>query len=208
MRRLGTHAAASVSDLLPDPWRMLEVTMGTVAVEQCKSGRRGVDSEVNLIPMIDLLVCCLSFLLITAVWSHSARVEARGDEPGNGIRPSEPEKMLHVDMRGDRSFKLSWMVGQTVVSTSEVERQALQVGPDGSVPRYPDLARKIQQEWVAQGNHRNPNDRTLDHAVVHTGMNTPYEEIIATIDAVYSQKRPMDGAGDPVAAFRVGFAAD
>jgi biopolymer transport protein ExbD len=187
---------------------MLEVTMGTIAVEHRSSGRRGVDSEVNLIPMIDLLVCCLSFLLITAVWSQTARLEARGDEPGNGVRPTEPEKMLHVELRGDRSFKLSWMVGQTVVSTTEVERQTLLTGPEGSVPRYPDLARKIQQEWATQGNHRNAHDRALDRAVVHTGTNTPYEEIIATIDAVYTPKRPMDGSGDPVAAFRVGFATD
>jgi biopolymer transport protein ExbD len=182
--------------------------MGTVAVEQGGTGRRGVDSEVNLIPMIDLLVCCLSFLLITAVWSHTSRIPTRGDEPGNGLRPAEPEKMFHVDMRGDRTFKLSWMVGQTVVSSTEVERQALQVGPDGSVPRYPDLARKIEQEWASQGNHRNPNDRALDHAVLHTGMNTSFEEIIATIDAVYAPKRAMEGSSDSVAAFRVGFASD
>jgi hypothetical protein len=182
--------------------------MGSVAVVQSGAGRRSVDSEVNLIPMIDLFVCCISFLLITAVWSHTARLEARGDEPGNGLRPSEPEKALHVDMRGDRSFKLSWMVGQTVVSTTEVERQALLEGPDGSVRRYPDLARKIEQEWASQGNHRNANDHALDRAVLHTGMNTPFEEIIATVDAVYTPKRSMDGASESVAAFRIGFAAD
>lgn len=33
-------------------------------------GRRAVDSEVNMIPMIDLLMVTISFLLITAVWSH------------------------------------------------------------------------------------------------------------------------------------------
>lgn len=182
--------------------------MGTIAVEQSTSGRRKVDTEVNLIPMIDLLLCCLSFLLITAVWSQTSRLETRGDEPGSGLRPPEPEKMLHVDMRGDRSFTLRWMVGATVVSSSEVERQVLQAGLDGSVPRYPDLARKIEQEWASQGNHRNRNDRALDHAVLHTGNTASFEDIVATIDAVYAPKRAMDGATDPVAAFRIGFAAD
>jgi len=32
-----------------------------------KGGRRSVDSEINMIPMIDLLVCAIAFLLITAV---------------------------------------------------------------------------------------------------------------------------------------------
>ena len=36
---------------------------------------RRCDHEVNMVPMIDLMVCCISFLLITAVWSHMARVD-------------------------------------------------------------------------------------------------------------------------------------
>ena len=182
--------------------------MGTIAVEKSAGGRRSVDSDINLIPMIDLLVCCLSFLLITAVWSHSARLEARGDEPGHGVKAQEPEKTLHVDMRPDQSFKLSWMVGRTVTSSTLVPRQAVLAGPEHASPRYPDLAKKIQEEWSAQGNHRNHNDPALDHAVIHTGAQTSFEEIIATMDAIYAPRRQMDGATEPVAVFRVGFATD
>jgi biopolymer transport protein ExbD len=167
-----------------------------------------VDSEVNLIPMIDLFVCCISFLLITAVWSHTSRIETRGDEPGNGPRPTEPEKVLHVDMRSDQSFKLSWMVGPTVMASTLVPKQVLQVGPDGSTSRYPDLAKRIQEEWTAQGNHKNSNDPSLDRAVVHTGATASFEEIVAAIDAIYTPKRRLDRASEPIAAFRVGFAAD
>jgi biopolymer transport protein ExbD len=182
--------------------------MGTIAVEQGGSSRRQVDSEVNLIPMIDLFICCIAFLLITAVWSHTSRLAARADEPGNGIRPAEPEKVLHVDMRGDQSFKLSWMVGQTVISSAMLPKQVLQAGTDGSSSRYPDLARKIEEEWAAQGNHKNANDLSLDRAVVHTGAQASFEEIVAAIDAIYAPKRRMNGASDMVAAFRVGFATD
>ncbi|MBI5535186.1 MAG: biopolymer transporter ExbD [Deltaproteobacteria bacterium] len=183
--------------------------MGTVAVEQSGgSHRRSLDSEVNLIPMIDLFVCCIAFLLITAVWSHTSRIEARADEPGNGVRPSEPEKVLHVDMRNDQSFKLTWQVGSTVMSSTYVPKQVLQVGPESNVPRYPDLAKRIEEEWASQGNHRNANDRGLDHAVVHTGTTTSFEEIVAAIDAIYAPKRRVDGSTEPVAAFRVGFATD
>jgi biopolymer transport protein ExbD len=183
--------------------------MGTVAVEQSGgSARRSVDSEVNLIPMIDLFVCCISFLLITAVWSQTSRLEARADEPGNGVSPPEPAKVLHVDMRGDQSFKLTWQVGTTVMSSSYVPKQVLQVGPQNNMSRYPDLAKRIEEEWATQGDHRNAKDRGLDHAVVHTGTTTSFEEIVATIDAIYSPKRRVEGSAEPVAAFRVGFATD
>jgi len=183
--------------------------MGTVAVEQSGgSSRRSLDSEVNLIPMIDLFVCCIAFLLITAVWSHTSRLEARGDEPGSGILPSEPEKVLHVDMRSDQSFKLSWQVGSTVMTSTLVPKQVLQVGPDNGTPRYPDLAKKIEEEWASQGNHRNANDHGLDRAVVHTGATASFEEIVAAIDAIYAPKRRVDGSTEPIAAFRVGFATD
>jgi len=55
-----------------------------------KGGRRAVDSEINMIPMIDLLVCAISFLLITAVWSHMSRINADAQVPG----PPNPEKEI------------------------------------------------------------------------------------------------------------------
>lgn len=40
-------------------------------------GRRALDAELNLVPFIDLLVCCICFLLITAVWVRMARIEVK-----------------------------------------------------------------------------------------------------------------------------------
>jgi uncharacterized membrane protein len=39
-----------------------------------KGGRRPVDAAINLVPFIDLLSCCISFLLITAVWVNLGRM--------------------------------------------------------------------------------------------------------------------------------------
>ncbi|MGA0163899.1 MAG: biopolymer transporter ExbD [Bdellovibrionota bacterium] len=39
-------------------------------------GRRNVDSELNLIPFIDLLSVCILFLLMTAVWVEIAKMSA------------------------------------------------------------------------------------------------------------------------------------
>ena len=38
-------------------------------------GKRSLDFELNLVPFIDLLSCCISFLLITAAWTQLARLE-------------------------------------------------------------------------------------------------------------------------------------
>ena len=43
--------------------------------------RRALDSQINMIPMIDLLMVTVSFLLITAVWSTMGRMEASANVP-------------------------------------------------------------------------------------------------------------------------------
>jgi biopolymer transport protein ExbD len=53
--------------------------------------RRALDAAINLVPFIDLLSCCIAFLLITAVWSQSAQISARtrggSDGEGTAARP-------------------------------------------------------------------------------------------------------------------------
>jgi len=49
------------------------------------------DASLNLVPFIDLLSCCIAFLLITAVWSQTAQIDARMRSPegeeGGGAKP-------------------------------------------------------------------------------------------------------------------------
>jgi biopolymer transport protein ExbD len=37
-------------------------------------GRKRVDQEIPLIPFIDLLLCCVMFLLVTAIWNETGEV--------------------------------------------------------------------------------------------------------------------------------------
>lgn len=174
------------------------------------SKRRAVDSEINLIPMIDLLICTVSFLLITAVWSQMARVNADAQVPGppdpdKEVEDKPVDKMLHVEMRGEEKFTLLWKQGATVVNTIDVPRKPVAVGQD---VRYPDLATKISEEWKMNGSHRDPSDKKLDQAVLHTDNNTPFKDVIAVIDAIYEPKRELSGANEPVPAFNVTFAVN
>src|SRR5271167_1670444 len=93
-----------------------------------KGKRKSLDSEINMIPMIDLLMVTISFLLITAVWSHMSRLNADAQVPGPP-RPQEeiqnlpPEKQLHIEMRAPDKFVLIWKQSGTVISTIDVPRK-------------------------------------------------------------------------------------
>jgi biopolymer transport protein ExbD len=51
--------------------------MGGVSTDSGnKGGRKSVDSNINMVPFIDLLVSLIAFLLMTAVWVQSGTLEA------------------------------------------------------------------------------------------------------------------------------------
>ena len=192
-------------------------------------GKRSLDSEINMIPFIDLLMVTISFLLITAVWSHMARINADAQVPGPP-RPdveqekTEPEKVLHIEMRDPTKFVLSWKSGAQVVDSTEVPRvdhveekggtKSIKYGvamserdkcnTDGS------LAAIICAQWKDKGSHRDPTDHKLDQAVLHTDNETLYVNIIAVIDGVYGTQRD-EKVGDkvkPRPAFNITFAVN
>jgi hypothetical protein len=168
-----------------------------------------------MIPMIDLLMVTISFLLITAVWTHMARINADAQVPGppREVEPDkvEPEKQLHVEMRSPDKFTLIWKQSGTVISTVDVPRKDNLVNKDGKkLIRYPDLAAKIEAEWKTVGGHRDASDKKFDTAILHTDNETPYVYLIAVIDAIYEPHRPYNVAGkaEMVPAFNVTFAVN
>ena len=59
-----------------------------------KGGKKSLDAELNLVPFIDLLVCCICFLLITAVWTQMARIKVNPASRGSqGKKEDQPKKM-------------------------------------------------------------------------------------------------------------------
>jgi biopolymer transport protein ExbD len=181
-----------------------------------KGKRKSLDSEINMIPMIDLLMVTISFLLITAVWTHMARINADAQVPGPP-RPDveqekiEPEKQLHVMMQGEEKFVLIWKQGNTTVDSIDVPRKdvLLREGPV-DVVRFPDLAAKIESEWKAKGQHSNPTDKKLDQAILHTDNKTEFKYIIGVIDAVYQTHRDLQYGGktEKLPAFNITFAVN
>jgi len=177
-------------------------------------GKRTVNFELPLIPFIDFLLCLVAFLLVTAVWSQMARINADARVPGpprpeEEIDKVEKPKTLHVEMRGERKFQLVWKEGSTVVNTIDVERKAVPIGEQGDV-QYPELAKKIEKEWQTNGAHRAPTDKKFDRAVLHVDNTTAFKDVVAVIDAIYTPKRDyvVGGTSEKLPAFNVTFAVN
>jgi biopolymer transport protein ExbD len=194
--------------------------MGGVSVDGGgKGGRKSLDSEINMIPMIDLLMVTISFLLITAVWSHMARLNADAQVPGPP-RPDveqekvEPEKQLHIEMRSAEKFTLVWKQGQTVVNSIDIPRKDdMKVDHGAKLIRFPELAAKITEEWKNTGSHREASDyKKRDQAILHTDNETAYVYIVGVIDAIYQTQRPINVGGgakqEIVPAFNVTFSVN
>jgi biopolymer transport protein TolR len=70
--------------------------MGVSVESGNKSGKKPLNADLNLVPYIDLLTCMVAFLLITAVWSQLARLEAHQKGPGQAGEDTPPEKVFKL----------------------------------------------------------------------------------------------------------------
>ena len=70
--------------------------MGVSVDSGDKTGKKSVNADLNLVPYIDLLTCMVAFLLITAVWSQLARLEAHQKGQGQAGEETPPEKIVKL----------------------------------------------------------------------------------------------------------------
>ena len=72
-----------------------------------KGGKKPLDAELNLVPFIDLLSCCISFLLITAVWTQIAGLQVASS---GGPPDPQTKQEATVDVKlllGDKGYQLT-----------------------------------------------------------------------------------------------------
>jgi biopolymer transport protein ExbD len=65
------------------------------------SSRKSLDSELPLVPFIDLLLCCVMFLLVAAVWNRLSSVEVSSPSAGPADL-SAPAPSLTLSMSAER----------------------------------------------------------------------------------------------------------
>jgi biopolymer transport protein ExbD len=85
-------------------------------------GKRPLDAEINLVPFIDLLSCCIAFLMIVAVWTQIARI----DVAPTPIGPTAEEA------QDDNPLKLSITLTQGGYVLSDGTGQSLVIGKVGT----------------------------------------------------------------------------
>lgn len=155
--------------------------------------KRSMDHSLPLVPFIDFLLCVISFLLITAVWSQMARINADAAVPGRSDRPPEDpkERTLHVEVKTTSQgygFALAWKQGNRVLETRDVPADA--APHSAGAPAYPNLANAITEAWSQNpGRHFAATDTVLDQIVLHTDNSTPFEHVVAIIDAANHTQR-------------------
>jgi len=97
-------------------------------------GKRTLDFDLNLVPFIDLLSCCISFLLITAVWTQMAQLDTTQKLDGG---PSTGEKPKKVNITISQS-------GYELMLPEE--KNACTVARDGSKYDLPKLKKILESQ--------------------------------------------------------------
>src|SRR6267378_2101979 len=126
-----------------------------------KGGKKALDVEFNLVPFIDLLSCCISFLLITAVWTQIAGLQVASS---GGPPEQQTKQETTIDVRlllNDKGYQLT-MAGANIdipkvdgafdrkslgeklrtLKTSLPDQTAITVQPEDSVA-YADLVETV-----------------------------------------------------------------
>jgi biopolymer transport protein TolR len=103
---------------------------GAMPEQGGKKGKKALDAVINVVPAIDLLSCCITFLLYTAVWTQISRLQVQQFGSGAPEPPAgEQQKALLVTLAiGERGINLSTTAGLSV--DIPVERVGTEIHQD------------------------------------------------------------------------------
>jgi biopolymer transport protein ExbD len=136
--------------------------MASIQVGGRASDKRPVDAEVPLIPFIDLLLCCIMFLLVTAVWNQLGELEANqqieGAQADSLVAPPRHEELV-LQLPADGA----WVLASSYGDRFEIPRDQ----PE-------ELARRLQQR----------RERVPGRAAITVAPEdgVPYDQIVGAMD--------------------------
>ncbi len=144
--------------------------MGGINVGGGHGGKKSVDSEIPLVPFIDLLLCCVMFLLVTAVWNQLARLNANQQQPGQSA-PNEPPPEEHI--------KLVLQVSGSGFVISSTAGDRIEIPKSGDQYDMEGLREKLQERKRLE-----PNRKDL---VVAPEDGVRYEDVVSSMDMVVGE---------------------
>ena len=152
---------------------------GAAPTPSGKGGKKPLDAAINLVPFIDLLSCCISFLLITAVWTQLARmnVTQKSKAPSGAVEDTPTPQV-----------NLTLLINKDGYTFSKSTGESTNIEMKGEEYDYTKLADVMAQ---AKKDHPEKEDITIksDDSVI-------YNKVIKTMDVVISAKFPNVSLSD------------
>jgi biopolymer transport protein ExbD len=145
--------------------------MASISAGGGHGGKKNVDHSIPLVPFIDLLLCCVMFLLVTAVWNQLARINANQQQPGQPQMDTPPPE--------EPQIKLILQVQATgyVLATTAGERTA--IPKNGDAYDVEELVKKLKERRELEPNKKDitvaPEDGVL------------YVDVVSAMDTVVGQ---------------------
>jgi biopolymer transport protein ExbD len=134
------------------------------------SGKKSVNQEIPLIPFIDLLLCCVMFLLATAVWNQLAAMNANQQVPGQASTedaPPEDEKVKLILQVRNSGYVLGSSAGESI----DIKKRAVADQKEFDVDELGVKLNQWKQAW---------DDR--DDMIVAPEDGVRYEDVIRAMD--------------------------
>lgn len=139
-----------------------------------KGKKKSVDAVINVVPFIDLLSCCLSFLLITAVWTQVSKLQvSQAGGPSADQTPPDPKVLQLTLSITEKGYTLSAGQGSAAI---DIARK----GTDFDLSALSDKLKDIKTQY--------PDQRTIS---VAPEDNIQYNDLVQTIDTCV--KMGLDG---------------
>src|ERR1700722_1557310 len=108
-----------------------------------KGKKKALDAVINVVPFIDLLSCCLAFLLITAVWTQVSKLTVQqAGGPSADQTPPDPKVLQLTLSITEKGYSLSLGQGSTAIDIArkgtDYDLQALTEKLKVIKTEYPD----------------------------------------------------------------------
>src|SRR5512138_2525965 len=139
-----------------------------------KRGKKSLDAVINVVPAIDLLSCCITFLLYTAVWTQISRLQVQQFGSGAPEPPAgEQQKALLVTLSvGESGIRLTTTAGD------DADIRAQRVGTE----IHQDLKALADKLKQLRGNYPEASSVT-----VSSEDTIQYGELVQVIDTCVGQ---------------------
>ena len=150
--------------------------MGGVAMSSSKGGRKSLDAAINLVPFIDLLSCCLAFLLITAVWVNLSQLPVHhGASTGGGDTPPPAVTLTLLVTPG------AYVLERSTGESTRLESRAGDLDYQGLATAMQKVKRELPEK---------------DDITVRSSDGVIYDRLIKTIDVLRSAQFPSVNVTD------------